>query len=528
MSEIPWSQWHPTKNGVLNPDDVTPGSTKKVWWVCDLGHEWEMRVQDRTLKGSGCSVCSGKKVLEGFNDLASQRPDIAKFWNYEKNGDLLPSHITTGSQKRIWFKCQLDSRHTWEGRVTELRRGRGCPVCSNRRIIVGVNDLVTTHPDLASEWHPHLNQDLGASQVGGGSHKRAWWVCSRDSRHFWQASIESRAGKRALSCPVCANRLVIAGVNDLATTHPRLAREWDEDKNGKAASEIAVGSHQIYFWKCSNGHSWKARIYSRMTSGCPVCKNKAVKAGVNDLATTHRDLLELWDFERNQILPTELVAGSAKNVFWICRYGHSYSRAPVTMLRSSACPYCSNTLVMPGFNDLETMLPDLATEWNLEKNGDLRPSDVIPGSDLAVWWTCVRGHSWKARIANRKNGRACPRCAQVGFDQTKPGITYFITNSSLQASKVGVTNVDSKKDRLQEFRDNGWRVVYTVTNEGYICQALETRLLRWIRKELGLPPYLGKQEMPRTGGWSETFEAQAVEEHEVIAKMQENLRALLN
>jgi hypothetical protein len=49
-------QWHPTKNGDLTPGQVTPGSSKKVWWKCERGHEWQARIAFRTY-GSGCPFC---------------------------------------------------------------------------------------------------------------------------------------------------------------------------------------------------------------------------------------------------------------------------------------------------------------------------------------------------------------------------------------------------------------------------------------------------------------------------------------
>lgn len=49
-------EWHPSKNGLLIPNQVTPGSGKKVWWLCERGHEWEARVTDRS-NGTGCPYC---------------------------------------------------------------------------------------------------------------------------------------------------------------------------------------------------------------------------------------------------------------------------------------------------------------------------------------------------------------------------------------------------------------------------------------------------------------------------------------
>ena len=52
-------QWHLTKNGDLTPYDVTPTSNKKVWWICDVGHEYEATVRSRC-NGLGCPYDSGK------------------------------------------------------------------------------------------------------------------------------------------------------------------------------------------------------------------------------------------------------------------------------------------------------------------------------------------------------------------------------------------------------------------------------------------------------------------------------------
>ena len=54
-------QWHPIKNGVLTPQDVTAGSGKKVWWKCKNGHEWQAVISSRNA-GYGCPYCAGEKL----------------------------------------------------------------------------------------------------------------------------------------------------------------------------------------------------------------------------------------------------------------------------------------------------------------------------------------------------------------------------------------------------------------------------------------------------------------------------------
>jgi len=56
-------EWHPTKNGNLNPRNVAIEHNTKVWWLCENGHEWEATVKDR-VDGVGCFVCTTVLVKE--------------------------------------------------------------------------------------------------------------------------------------------------------------------------------------------------------------------------------------------------------------------------------------------------------------------------------------------------------------------------------------------------------------------------------------------------------------------------------
>ena len=101
------SEWHPTMNGKLTPEDITFGSGKKVWWLGKCGHEWEARINNRVYKSQDCPYCAGRKVLVGFNDLCTTHPELAKEWHPTKNGDLLPQEVTAASKKNIWWLGKL-------------------------------------------------------------------------------------------------------------------------------------------------------------------------------------------------------------------------------------------------------------------------------------------------------------------------------------------------------------------------------------------------------------------------------------
>lgn len=64
------------KNLPLTPDRITYGSNKVVWWKGACGHEWQTSVKARS-NGENCPICSGARVIEGVNDLATLKPELA-------------------------------------------------------------------------------------------------------------------------------------------------------------------------------------------------------------------------------------------------------------------------------------------------------------------------------------------------------------------------------------------------------------------------------------------------------------------
>lgn len=125
-------EWHPTKNGNLNPADVVYGSGKKVWWLCPEGHEYFASINGRTCKRHhGCPFCSKHRKIPGFNDLATKYPDIAAEWHPTKNGSLTAEDVTAGSKKKVWWQCK--EGHEWQASIGSRTSGKGCPVCAAQK-----------------------------------------------------------------------------------------------------------------------------------------------------------------------------------------------------------------------------------------------------------------------------------------------------------------------------------------------------------------------------------------------------------
>jgi hypothetical protein len=122
-------QWHPSKNGKLKPHQVTPGSKKKVWWVCEKGHEWQVSILNRR-RGSRCPYCMRKKPGKEYN-FALLHPSEAKQWHPTKNGSLRPDQVTPHTRKKTWWMCEKG--HEWMDTVSHRTQGRGCSACSRIR-----------------------------------------------------------------------------------------------------------------------------------------------------------------------------------------------------------------------------------------------------------------------------------------------------------------------------------------------------------------------------------------------------------
>ena len=339
------------------------------------------------------------------------------------------------------------------------------------KLIKGVNDLATINPELAAQWNYEKNAGLTnkyghdistPDKILAGSNQKVWWKMPYDvpmdypveslrGKHFdfeWEASIVDRSNGNQ-GCPYLAGQAVWKGFNDLATTNPDIAKEWNYEKNKNlidghgrdismpdkitAKSNIKVwwklpydvpmdypvkhlrGKHFDFEWETPTSHR------SAHGTGCPYLVGQAVWKGFNDLATTNPELAAEWNYEKNRGLkdengrdvstPDKILAGTKQKVWWKKSYDVPMDY-PVESLRgkhfefewdaavyvrpdSPGCPFLSGQRVWKGFNDLMTTSPELAEAWNYEKNKGLTdghgrdistPDKVTDRANQKVWW----------------------------------------------------------------------------------------------------------------------------------------------
>lgn len=271
------SEWDEEKNTGYNVWSIPHSSHKKMWWRCKQGHSWQAAVNSRAVENCACPFCSGHRILAGCNDLRTKRPDLAAEWDMEKNAPLTPDMVGTGSAKKVWWTCPAGHsyRSSISGRTRE--RASGCPYCGKVVIVPGINDPKTRNPKIAAQWDAEKNVPVKMEDLLNTSTYRAWWICERG--HSFRARVIDRIYNKT-GCPYCAGKKAYPGFNDLASQMPELAKEWDAELNAPLTAEmVTLGSGRRVWWRCHEGHVWRAAIFNRARNGtgCPECRKTRKK-----------------------------------------------------------------------------------------------------------------------------------------------------------------------------------------------------------------------------------------------------------
>ena len=211
----------------------------------------------------------------------------------------------------------------------------------------------------------------------------------------------------------------------------------DGEKNileGIDISDLFVNSDKRINWKCENGHSFKESVKTvhGRKNKCPYCVGRKVWSGENDLQTLYPELAREFDVEKNGIKPDLISPKDTKSYWWTCANNHPsfFQRVDYRVQRKSKCPYCTGRKVIAGETDLETLFPEIAKEWDVEKNGGIMPKEVSPNSYSSYWWTCPKGHSYKKKVIQRTKFHKtidCTKCVKAHSTSfPEQAIYYYI------------------------------------------------------------------------------------------------------
>ncbi|MCQ2438549.1 MAG: hypothetical protein MJ074_02160 [Oscillospiraceae bacterium] len=422
-------EWHPTKKGDLLPTQLSKKNGKKVWWLCKYGHEWQATPHDRATDNTGCPICSQRR-LTSFPEQAilyyirKLYPNaINRFRDIFDNGMELDIYVPS-----IHFAVEFDGAAWHNNEEAHDREKIKYDICKKNQIT-----LFRVKEYTGEEWkdvadtvyychkrktETELQPIIQAIMDSIDPESNMWTrVNPRQIHSSVTVDIERDANEiREYLTPV---------PNSLSQLRPDLVKEWNAERNGKIKPEMfGINSNEIVWWKCSKcRHEWRTSIIHRggkSNSGCPECskqqrgttftKRRVTERG--SLAEKNPALAAEWHPTKNgNLTPEDITEKRFAAAWWMCpKCGYEWQASPNNRSRGIGCPCCSGRVPKIGENDFQTLYPELAKDWNYEKNGELRPEQFLPRSGKKVWWRCsCCGCKWQTEIRNRTNGNKCPR-----------------------------------------------------------------------------------------------------------------------
>ena len=275
--------------------------------------------------------------------------------------------------------------------------------------------------ELQKQWLEKSNVHLSNILIRPGSQRKVWWSCDQcpdGFPHIWEASVLNRT--YGSGCPFCSGT-AICQHNTLARKAPEVALFWDAKKNHPLSpDQVTVSSSMRAHWKCSAClHKWQATVVkkSREKTGCPKCAkaNSGRKAdGTRQkhptFAAAQHPLLQQWDHDRNNEngdFPDNTTLQSSKLIWWQCHECpkgkvHSWQARPCNRTspkKLRGCPSCAGKKLCE-CNSLETVCPDIAADFDAEKNG-VTPAEVTSSTITKYSWLSDEPGA-KKRSANQR------------------------------------------------------------------------------------------------------------------------------
>ena len=439
------------KNKNLDLSKLTVASSKKAWWKCDkCGNSWPAVISSQTnlKKDHGCPYCSGRFVIKGKTDLASQKPEMLDEWDFDKN-TIQPDEISCYSGQKVYWRCK-ECGHSWPQTVANRVSGSGCPKCNKENVNSFCEQALFYYvkqyfPDaINSDMHIGMELDVYVSSLN---------VAFEYDGEAWHktAKKETIDIKKNQACKD-------NGITLIRIREPKLKSIEDcivfrrEDSISNLSLDYVIFEALHYLLP-------DQVIDIDTTRDTPkILEQYVVKKYENSLAYCFPDIAAEWHPTKNGLLtPDKVSKASRYTVWWLGKCGHewpmSVSDRTVTFVRKNGrikkpygCPFCSGKRLGEGINDLQTRYPEIAKEWHPTKNGELTPSKIMPGSNKPVWWLGTCGHEWPASPNKRcLSKQGCPICFK---SKRSPAVVCVETGEMFDsgisaAKKVGLLSPQS-------------------------------------------------------------------------------------
>lgn len=376
----------------------------------------------------GCPICSNKKFKSGVNDFISTFPEYVDYWDY--NSGSKPEDFCCTNESVAPIVCPTCGKR-YERRVDHIKNyGVKCRVCTSRENKADLSgSLKMLHPRVAKMWDDGKNS-ISSDKLLPGSGERGTFLCTNGGKpHTFEKVVSAMVAadkKGNLGCPICSGFQIVEGINDFKSRQPNKVKYWDYEKNTVDPSTVGWNSEEKFYFKCPNGHSFKAdpshlRRYEN-TTGCPYCSGHKLAVGEKDLATMCPWVLKYWDYELNEFKPGEVSAKSNKYAWFKCtNCGKSYKQL-IYAVALQGCCHCEDCR-HKNYSKAEKEICEMIKSWGFEveegKNilGGSQTFDIyVPSKRLAIEYNGLYWHSEKIRPDPEYHVNKLVGCAQNNID----------------------------------------------------------------------------------------------------------------
>ena len=392
----------------IDPYAVTERSYRTAKWICrnNPEHTWNARFYARANGQGGCNICRGYNYDLMFFE---EHSEFEQYYDTENNDRPFNSY-SNSSNKYVWWRCS--KKHSFKWPINRFSSGGifRCPICNNKQLLVGENDLKSQYPDLAQEFDVDKNNIRPEDMLYTNTDASIWWICTEG--HSFQRSVWYRVNY-VRECPICNRTIVVKGVNDFQTKYPRITSIWDYEANDRTPDTISDRNSDKYSFKCKKGHRYQALLKTVKINHfkCLICSYKIIQPGTNSLEDTDEALSREWSPNESR-KPHEFHKYSKYSVLWKCPTCHGDYLYPINQRKvgDNTCPYCNNRRILIGFNSLLDKDMELAKEWS--QNNELLANQVLRTSSNYGLWNCPTCHGeYSYRIKERYVGdNCCPYC----------------------------------------------------------------------------------------------------------------------
>ena len=336
----------------------------------------------------------------------SDYPDLLKEWHPTKNGDLTPADFTHGSNKKVWWLCR-DS-HSFFSRVCDRTlRKTSCPECYKSKIRTPntfAKSLIGKFPKIAKDWHPTKNASLTPHKVAPKSNKKVWWVCSKG--HDYELAVVERTNSHR-GCTECSR---FGGSAQETRLYTELKSLFPDVEFRHKIEGVEI---DVFITSIGVGIEYDGVYYHHDKIENDIAKNDLLEGLGFKLIRMREEPLE-------QISPLDIITAYRSmtkedmNGLMKSIQTAAPSTAEIVSHYLKEDDFVNNeefAIYMSYFpspfpeKSLAETFPEVAAQWDFEKNYPLTPYNFTHGSKHKVYWICEYGHSTYTTI-NAKTWRA--------------------------------------------------------------------------------------------------------------------------